>query len=122
MSDNENITTSDQTAALYLVIAVVVSLLGAIFCEDKRGDFGFTLGFWSRTFMFFFLVPGAYLGLKAGRWARDVLCPDFIISRNVSGLVKNRIFWAIGPQTIGLVIGMLVTGTPFIFLARWLLG
>lgn len=53
----------------------------------------------------FFGVLLGIVGLKLGRWFRAYFGPDFISANSTSALVRGRIFWAIGPQFIGLLVG-----------------
>lgn len=56
------------------------------------------------------IVPGA--GMFIGNILRLKLMPDMIFTRNgMTGLAKAKIFWAIGPQTIGWFLGIITIGS-----------
>lgn len=124
MTEEEKAPEMDQTTALYLMIAIIVALLGVIFGDyEKLGrDMGYTPGVIGRIFLFFFLVPGGFYDLKAGRWVRDAIMPDFIMTNSVGGIVKAKLFWAFVPQTVGLFAGMALGGAVFIAPMSWIFG
>lgn len=49
-----------------------------------------------------------YLGYKLGKGIRDIIKPDFVIASGFMDLLKENIFWAIGPQTIGCFAGAIL--------------
>jgi hypothetical protein len=91
---------------LYLIIAIITCLAVAIFGDSK--SINSPLGFFTRMFMFIAGVPFGYLGMTVGKAIRNAIVPDFIMSASTGGLIKARIFWAIGPQAIGLLVGMCI--------------
>lgn len=93
----------DNSTALYLTIAIIVALLVVIFGNTKHG---YNPGFIARVFMFFLGSAGGFLGMKVGRAIRDAIIPDFVLTQGATGLIKARLFWAMGPQAIGLFVGM----------------
>ena len=116
MAEDENVSEGiDQTTVLYLAISVIFSLVVAIFVSEinYKGSMHH-LGFLMRFFMFIFGVPGAFLGLKAGRAIRDFTMPSaFYTTGGMKEIAKTKIFWAIGPQTIGFFVGYCIgAGIP----------
>jgi hypothetical protein len=61
---------------------------------------------------FFVWIAGALLGVvgvRIGDALRRVAKPDIIItSGGLQGMLAARIFWSVGPQTVGLLIGTVV--------------
>jgi hypothetical protein len=49
-------------------------------------------------------IPLVFLGYLVGNGLRKMLHPDAIIAYGFWGLLKEKIFWKIGPQTIGACI------------------
>lgn len=61
---------------------------------------------------FFVWIVGALLGVvgvRIGDALRRAAKPDFIItSAGFQGMLMAKIFWSVGPQTVGLLIGTVV--------------
>jgi putative Mn2+ efflux pump MntP len=61
---------------------------------------------------FFVWIAGALLGIigvRIGDALRRAAKPDFIItSGGLQGMLGAKIFWRVGPQTVGLLIGTVV--------------
>ena len=98
----------NQTTTVYLTVSLICSLVVAIACSEinYKGTVH-QLGFWMRTFIFIFGVPGGFIGAKIGRMVRDWLMPDsFYTTGGITEIAKTKLFWAIGPQTIGFCIGL----------------
>jgi hypothetical protein len=53
-------------------------------------------------------IPFGFVGYLAGNALRKALHPDFVIASGFWGLLKEKIFWRIGPQLIGALIGIAV--------------
>lgn len=50
-------------------------------------------------------LPFCFGGYSIGNALRKALHPDFVIADGFGGLLKEKIFWKIGPQAIGALIG-----------------
>lgn len=61
---------------------------------------------------FFVWIAGALLGVvgvRIGNALRRAAKPDIVItSGGLQGMLMARIFWTVGPQTVGLLIGTVV--------------
>lgn len=80
----------------YGVLALILSL----FMVGKVGFLGFLLSF-----------IGGWIGALIGDFLRRALMPDMIYTREgFVGLLKAKLFWLVGPQLIGLIIGFAVGG------------
>ena len=80
---------------------VFVWMLVGVFSSDVRIGF---LGW--LAFVFFgtiFITIGSFLGALF----RDFVMPDMYMTSGVSDAFNKRIFWAVGPQFIGGLIGLL---------------
>lgn len=92
-----------------VVIWGIASVAAAIFMITFN-DSGMVLraGFMAKFFAF---VVGSILGF-IGAMIGDAICrfarPDAVFTRGFSGLVFAKLFWILGPQLIGLVVGTLV--------------
>jgi hypothetical protein len=82
-----------------LIFAVVLVVFGdiAAFGAIESGHFLYIL---SNIIQ----IPLVFLGFLAGKKLRDFVHPSFIVADGFWGLLKERIFWKIGPQTIGALI------------------
>ncbi|MCD1655177.1 hypothetical protein K7J14_10745 [Treponema zuelzerae] len=49
-----------------------------------------------------------FIGFLIGEKLRDALHPDFVITSGFMSLLKEKVFWAIGPQVIGGFLGILI--------------
>jgi hypothetical protein len=56
------------------------------------------------------LIPLSFVGYLVGNALRKALHPDFVIASGFWGLLKERIFWRIGPQLIGAFITAFLAG------------
>lgn len=68
-------------------------------------------GFFSKVLIFLVAVPLGYLGAKIGDLIRKLTIPDAIFTtEGMWGIIKQKIFWFIVPQFIGLIIGSATGG------------
>jgi len=85
--------------------------------------FGFMLppehpGFWIRLLLVIACIiggtPCGTIGAVIGDGLRKAAKPEFIITSGMNEILKQKIFWAVGPQFIGTIvgagIGSLITG------------
>lgn len=83
-------------------IALVIILLNVL---DSTGHIR---GFWHGVSLLFWLTLSPGIGLFLGALARQWLMPDAIYTQEGAlGIAKAKLFWAIGPQGIGWVLGIL---------------
>lgn len=61
--------------------------------------------------IYFFVATGFFVGSFAylGKLVRDFVMPDAIVTTSAVDSFKQKLFWAIGPQVIGAVIGFMAT-------------
>lgn len=91
--------------AIAFGIALVVVLFNVFGNTGEIRSFGQGMGylFWMS------LGPGA--GMIIGAFLRLWLMPDRIYTTGgVTGLLKARLFWFVGPQCIGWLAGLLTVG------------
>lgn len=89
---------------LYLVMAVAFSSVLAFTPNAKV-----PLGFGAKTSILFLGSIFGYVGALVGDFVRRIALPDAIFT--TGGLVqilKTKLFWAIGPQAIGMGIGAFI--------------
>ena len=109
-----------KTLILYAVIAAAAALFSACVYDGKVNHrVVVQVSFWVRAGVFIAGTVGGTIGMMLGRFARDLVRPDFIITGGgMSGLVKARLFWALGPQLIGMLAGLFLSAGGFIYLIK----
>lgn len=91
--------------AIAFSIALVVVLFNVFGNTGEIRSFGQGMGnlFWMT------LGPGA--GMTIGAFLRQWLMPDSVYtSEGMTGLLKARLFWLVGPQCIGWLAGLITVG------------
>ncbi|QGN36318.1 hypothetical protein [Klebsiella oxytoca] len=95
-----------HTAIKYFILAFVLSLIIVLF--NLFTPTGKIYGFWHGVKILFWLTVGPGVGMLIGAFIRQWLIPDAIYTREGTiGIFKAKIFWAIGPQSIGWLLGAL---------------
>lgn len=87
--------------AITFVALFIIMVIG-VFSSDLR------VGFWGWTAFVFFGTIFISLGAFIGALIRDFIMPDIYMTSGAVDAFEKRIFWAIGPQTIGAIIGVIV--------------
>lgn len=61
--------------------------------------------------VYFLVSTGIFVGSFAylGKLVRDFVVPDAIVTNGAVDTFKQKVFWMIGPQVIGGVIGLIAT-------------
>lgn len=61
--------------------------------------------------LYFLISTGLFVGSFAylGKLVRDFVLPDAIVTTGAVDSFKQKVFWAIGPQVIGALIGFMAT-------------
>lgn len=61
--------------------------------------------------IYFFVATGLFVGSFSylGKLVRDFVMPDAIVTTSAVDSFKQKLFWSIGPQVIGAVIGFMAT-------------
>ncbi|WON77788.1 hypothetical protein [Serratia sp. UGAL515B_01] len=95
-----------QVAIKYFFIAFILSLI--IVLINTFSATGEIYGFWHGVKILFWLTAGPGTGMLIGGFVRQWLMPDAIYTREGAvGIFKAKLFWSIGPQSIGWLIGVL---------------
>lgn len=103
----------DQMKIVYFVLAIIIECLIIGSLKDAH-----LYGFITKTFVFIFGVAGGYCGALIGDFVRKIACPDMIFTTGgFSGLLKQKLFWFIGPQAIGASVGCILGGGLIVKLA-----
>ncbi|MEB7886256.1 hypothetical protein [Serratia fonticola] len=90
----------------YFSIAFTLSLLIVLF--NTFSGTGEIHGFWHGMKILFWLTVGPGIGMFIGGFIKQWLMPDAIYTREGTvGIFKAKLFWSIGPQSIGWLIGVL---------------
>ncbi len=93
------------------ILYVILCLLFAILCAVVKYD-GYSVGFFARVCIFIFCFIGSYIGALIGDFLRRLALPDsFFTSGGMIDILKTKLFWAIGPQVIGIFIGGIIVGS-----------
>jgi len=107
-SGSEGTTVGKSNFGKYLIIGIIVGVVMVLYDRSNMmrwGDYP-PLRMIPIFFSGMFIVPGGVVGWKVGRFIRDALIPDAIFTtEGITGIAKAKIFWAIGPQVIGMFIG-----------------
>lgn len=61
--------------------------------------------------VYYFISTGFFVGTFAflGKLVRDFVMPDAIVTNSAMDSFKQKLFWSVGPQVIGAVIGFIAT-------------
>lgn len=61
--------------------------------------------------VYYLLATGFFVGSFAylGKLFRDFVMPDAILTSGAGDTFKQKVFWMVGPQVIGAVIGLIAT-------------
>jgi hypothetical protein len=88
-------------ATLFLLVATIHSLWTGASPH---------LGFWGH---FWFFVIGSLfssLGMMAGELFRRFTQPDLLLADGAQEMFKKKLFWKVGPQLIGGIVGYIAAG------------
>ncbi|MFZ4170572.1 hypothetical protein ACEV60_18210 [Enterobacter ludwigii] len=91
--------------AIAFAIALVVVLFNVFGSTGEIRSFGQGMGY------LFWMTLGPGAGMTAGTALHLWLMPDAIYTREgMTGLLKARLFWLVGPQCIGWLAGLIAVG------------
>lgn len=94
------------TAIKYFSLAIILSFIIVIF--NILSGTGRIYGFWHGVKVLFWLTVGPGAGMLTGSLIRQWLMPDAIYTREGAiGAFKAKMFWAVGPQSVGWLLGVL---------------
>ncbi|CAI1193310.1 hypothetical protein [Serratia fonticola] len=93
----------------YFIIAFVIALIVVLYnvfgATGEIRSFGQGMGY------LFWMTLGPGAGMAIGATLRLWLMPDTIYTREgMTGLMKARLFWLVGPQCIGWLAGLMTVG------------
>ncbi|EMA4783579.1 hypothetical protein U3C50_003346 [Providencia rettgeri] len=90
----------------YMIIAFVISAIVVIY--NWISPAGHIYGIWSGIKFFVAMGFCTGLGMFIGNALRLAAMPDYITTREgMVGLLQAKLFWAIGPQVIGWIVGLI---------------
>ena len=91
--------------AIAFAIALVVVLFNVFGSTGEIRSFGQGMGY------LFWMTLGPGAGMTAGAALHLWLMPDAIYTREgMTGLLKARLCWLVGPQCIGWLAGLIAVG------------
>lgn len=91
--------------AIAFAIALVVVLFNIFGKTGEIRSFGQGMGY------LFWITLGPGAGMTLGAFLRQWLMPDSIYTTDgMGGLLKARLFWLVGPQSIGWLVGLMMVG------------
>ena len=102
MSEEAN--SVDPMKALYLILSILLAIIMAY--KYGEGLHGKDVSFFMRLLIFALATPCGYLGGIIGDFVRKLAIPDAILTDGrMSSILKEKFFWFIVPQLIGIGIG-----------------
>ena len=115
-SSEGDLTQLQKTAILWTVIAFILAIVITVYNNDPAV---ISAGFFKKAFA---IIVGTALGV-AGAMIGDVIRryaqPSFFLTGGgVWAILKIKVFWAIGPQTIGVLLGAVNYGTAHFLALR----
>jgi hypothetical protein len=94
----------NQLRVFYLVIAILFSGFLA-FTPNEKNHFGF----FAKLLLLILGSGLGYIGALVGDAVRKFALPDAVFTNGGIGqLIKTKLFWMIGPQFVGIVVGSFV--------------
>ncbi|MBI6179178.1 hypothetical protein JEQ07_02000 [Serratia proteamaculans] len=91
--------------AIAFVIALIVVLFNVFSATGEIRSFGQGMSY------LFWMTLGPGAGMAFGAVLRLWLMPDVVYTREgMTGLLKARLFWLVGPQCIGWLAGLMAVG------------
>ncbi|MET4895228.1 hypothetical protein [Morganella morganii] len=95
-----------QKIIKYFILAFVLSLFIILF--NIFSATGKIYSFGHGVKILFWMTVGPGVGMLIGAFIRQWLMPDTIYTREGTiGIFKAKVFWAVGPQSIGWLVGVL---------------
>lgn len=86
-------------------IALFVVLFNVISGTGEIRSFGMGMGY------LFWMTLGPGFGMLIGAFVREWLMPSaFYTTGGIGAIFKTKLFWAIGPQGIGWLMGLMAVG------------
>ena len=111
-STNEPQAKTSGLTIFYGVMAIVLGLIAAYAMDEKQfGTVSKVFGFISGTIF-------SFIGVYIGDFVRKAVLPDVIYSSGMTDMIKQKLFWFIGPQLIGGAIGAFVGASIIGFIVK----
>lgn len=96
--EKNSLPSSSPFIVLYAIYSFILAVLYVISSKES--------GFFINLFIFVFSLIGAFLGTIIGDFLRKIAMPDsFYTTGGMSAILKEKLFWFIGPQAIGGIFG-----------------
>lgn len=118
LNQTENIAGETQnmpTILKYLIITFFINITLLLF--NLFSSKGVSHGIWEWVAIIFFGTIFSTIGASIGNFLREIAHPDAILTNGgLYEILKTKIFWAIGPQSIGWLIGMAIASN---MLKKW---
>lgn len=96
-----------KTNKTSVIISSIIIIFGVISTFNEMSNLSFSkLLVELLTIIFGFIV--SLIGGAIGELLRNYTKPDTIYSYGFWGMLKNKIFWAIGPQLIGSIVALYI--------------
>jgi len=91
---------------IFSIVTVIIRIVIA-FVMAKESNIVFNK-FLYIVMAVFLHIPVVFIACMIGKAIRDAIHPDFIFADGFFGLLKEKIFWKIGPQTIAAIIAVIL--------------
>lgn len=95
----------DRVLKLFLICFSIALLLTVIMVLSSKSHLGFFGNFAFLIAVSFFTTIGVVIGDTFCRFTK----PDIFLSSGAGDTFKQKIFWMVGPQSIGWFIGYMAT-------------
>ena len=102
---------------MYLIWAIILSAYYT-YSVDTWYQKSINLGFFEAIIFFIFSSFFSFVGITVGGIIRSFLGDIFTVSDTLMGLFFQKIFFAIGFQTIGLILGVGIGGACALSILR----
>lgn len=114
MSDdtNERQAKISGLTIIYGIMAIVLGLIAAYAMDEKQ------FGIIAKCFGFIFGTIFSFVGVYIGDLVRKAVLPDAIYGSGMTDLIKQKLFWFIGPQLIGGAIGAFIGASIIGFIVK----
>lgn len=92
-----------------LIWAVVSFIVGVITVTNNTYPPVILAGFFAKTFAVIVGTGTGLIGAAIGEAIRRFALPDgYFTNGGITSIVKTKLFWMIGPQSIGMFIGVVL--------------
>jgi hypothetical protein len=106
---------AEQVNPMFIIYAILAVVFGLAYAIWPPGSFGF----FSRIFIFIFATIFSFVGILIGDAVRKIAIPDSIFTTGgIFAILKQKLFWFIGPQLVGALIG----GSIGSAIIRWIIN